>query len=222
MPVDPNASLTITAFKWVPDFAQGFVRDLRPRWACEEIGLDYAERLIGLDRPEGYENEQPWSQVPVINDGGIHLFESGAILLHIGEKDARLLRRDPQGRATTLSWLFAAFNTIEPFFFEFGNVEIFAKGEKWAELRRPGLLEFMGQRLDCLSDALKGRDYLAGEFSIADIAMTTVLREAGETELVSNRPVLADYLSRCIERPAFGRALSAQLAAFAANEPVEA
>lgn len=222
MPVTETAPFEITVFKWVPDFAQGFVRDLRPRWACEEIGLDYAERLIGLERPEGYKTEQPWSQVPVINDNGIHLFESGAILLHIGEKDERLLRRDPQGRATTLSWLFAAFNTIEPFFFELGNVEIFAKGEKWAELRRPGLLEFMGQRLDCLSDALKGRDYLAGEFSIADIAMATVLREAGETELVSGRPVLAEYLSRCIERPAFGRALAAQLAAFAANEPVAA
>lgn len=222
MPIDPNASLKITALKWVPDFAQGFVRDLRPRWACEEIGLDYAERLIGLDRPEGYKSEQPWSQVPVIDDGGIHLFESGAILLHIGEKDERLLRRDPQGRATTLSWLFAAFNTIEPFFFELGNVEIFAKGEKWAELRRPGLLEFMGQRLDALSDALKGRDYLAGEFSIADIAMATVLREAGETDLVSSRSVLADYLSGCLERPAFKAAMAAQLDAFQRSEPIPA
>jgi glutathione S-transferase len=220
MPVDPNSPLKITAFKWVPDFAQGFVRDLRPRWACEEIGMDYAERLIGLERPKGYETEQPWSQVPVIDDGGIHLFESGAILLHIAEKNERLIRRDPQSRATTLSWLFAAFNTIEPFFFELGNVEIFAKGEKWAELRRPGLLEFMGQRLDSLSDALSGRDYLADEFSAADIAMATVLREAGDTDLVSSRPVLAGYLSRCLERPAFKRALEAQLSAFARNEPV--
>jgi glutathione S-transferase len=222
MPVVQDASLKITAFKWVPPFAQGFVRDLRPLWACEEIGLEYAERLIDLDRPKGYEAEQPWSQVPVIDDGGIHLFESGAILLHIAEKDERLLRRDPQGRATVLSWLFAAFNTIEPFFFELGNIEIFAKGEKWAELRRPGLLEFMGQRLDCLGDALKGRDYLAGAFSVADIAMATVLREAGDTDLVSARPVLAAYLERCLDRPAFSRALDAQLAAFRANEPVAA
>jgi glutathione S-transferase len=222
MPVTSNAPLKITAFKWVPDFAQGFVRDLRPRWACEEIGLDYAERLIDLERPEGYEREQPWSQVPVIDDDGIQMFESGAILLHIAETDERLMRRDPQGRATTLSWLFAAFNTIEPFFFELGNVEIFAKGEKWAELRRPGLLEFMGQRLDCLSDALGDRDYLAGEFSVADIAMATVLREAGETELVSGRPVLAEYLSRCLDRPAFERALAAQLAAFERHETVAA
>jgi glutathione S-transferase len=222
MPVDPNASLTITAFDWVPDFAQGYVRDLRPRWACEEIGLPYAERLIGLDRPQGYETEQPWSQVPVIDDDGIHLFESGAILLHIGEKDERLLRRDPKGRATTLSWLFAAFNTIEPLLFELGNVDIFAKGETWAELRRPSLIEFMGQRLDCLSDALDGHDYLAGEFSVADIAMATVLREAGDTDLVSSRPVLAQYLARCLARPAFEAAISAQLAAFQRNEPVPA
>lgn len=220
MPVDQNASLEITAFKWVPDFAQGFVRDLRPRWACEEIGLPYAEKLIDVGpRPDSYYRKQPWGQVPVINDDGVELFESGAILLHLGEKDERLMPRDPQGRARTISWLFAAYNSVEPLMFELGNVDIFSKDEEWARLRRPSLIGWCEQRFDRLADALDGNDYLAGRFSVADIAMATVLREAGETDLVSGRPVLAAYLARCLARPAFERALEAQLAVFAAHEP---
>lgn len=220
MPVDQNAAFEITAFKWVPDFAQGFVRDLRPRWACEEIGLPYAEKLIDVGpRPDSYYRKQPWGQVPVINDGGVELFESGAILLHIGEKDERLMPRDPQGRARTISWLFAAYNSVEPLMFELGNVDIFAKDEEWAKLRRPSLIGWCEQRFDRLADALDGSDYLAGQFTVADIAMATVLREAGETDLVSNRPALAAYLARCLARPAFERALEAQMAVFAAHEP---
>ena len=220
MPVDPNAKIEITAFAWVPSFAQGFVRDLRPRWACEEIGLAYAERLLEVDpRPTAYFREQPWGQVPALKDDGVCLFESGAILLHLAEKDERLLPRDPQGRASTISWLFAAYNSVEPMMFELGNVDIFARGEEWAKLRRPSLMEFAGQRLDRLADALEGRDYLAGPFTIADIAMATVLREAGDTDLVSSRPALAAYRARCLGRPAFKRALDAQLAVFAANQP---
>lgn len=221
MPVDPDAAIKVTAFEWVPDFAQGFVRDLRPRWACEEIGVDYAERLIAVDpRPASYYREQPWGQVPVIEDDGIEIFESGAILLYLGEKDARLLPTGPQARATAISWLFAAYNSVEPCFFELGNIEIFAVDDEWAKLRRPSLLEMMDERLDRLSDGLGNRDYLAGDFSIADIAMATVLREAGETDLVSSRPSLAAYLARCVERPAFERALAAQLAVFREHEPV--
>jgi glutathione S-transferase len=220
MPVDQNASLEITAFKWVPDFAQGFVRDLRPRWACEEIGLPYAEKLIDVGpRPDSYYRKQPWGQVPVINDDGVELFESGAILLHLGDKDERLMPRDPQGRARTISWLFAAYNSVEPLMFELGNVDIFSKDEEWARLRRPSLIGWCEQRFDRLADALDGNDYLAGRFSVADIAMATVLREAGETDLVAGRPALAAYLARCLARPAFERALEAQLAVFAAHEP---
>lgn len=220
MPVDQKASLEITAFKWVPDFAQGFVRDLRPRWACEEIGLPYAENLIDeVTRPAEHYRKQPWGQVPVIDDDGVELFESGAILLHLGEKDERLMPRDPQGRARTISWLFAAYNSVEPLMFELGNVDLFSKDEEWAKLRRPSLIGWCEQRFDRLADALDGNDYLAGRFSVADIAMATVLREAGETDLVSSRPVLAAYLARCLARPAFERALDAQMAVFAAHEP---
>lgn len=223
MPIDPHASLTITGFDWVPDFARGFVRDLRPRWACEEIGLPYAERLISaVKRPAAHYADQPWGQVPVIDDGGIKVFESGAILLHLGEKHPALLPVDPQQRADALSWLFAAFNSVEPMMFELGQVTLFAAGEPWAQLRKPSLLAFIGERLDRLAAALGDRDWLAGPFSIADIAMATVLRETEDTDLLANRPVLAAYLARATARPAFERALAAQLAAFSEKPPTSA
>jgi glutathione S-transferase len=215
MPVNPDSRLEITAFDWVPDFARGFVRDLRPRWACEEIGLDYAEHLISaINRPADHFLFQPWGQVPVLDDGGVRLFESGAILLHLAEKDARLLPRDPQARANTLAWLFAAYNSVEPMLFELGNVDLFAKDEEWAKLRRPSLIEFIQGRLGRLNDAIGDKPYLAGDFTVADIAMATVLREAVEAGLVAEQPRLQAYLDRCLARPAFQRALAAQLAAF--------
>jgi glutathione S-transferase len=163
MPVNPDSKLEVTAFDWVPDFARGYVRDLRPRWACEEIGLDYAEHLISaINRPADHFLFQPWGQVPVLNDGGIRLFESGAILLHLAEKDARLMPRDPQQRANTLAWLFAAYNSVEPMLFELGNVDIFASEEEWAKLRRPSLIEFIQGRLGRLNDAMGDKHYLDG------------------------------------------------------------
>ncbi|WP_447726655.1 glutathione S-transferase family protein [Sphingomonas koreensis] len=212
----PQPQVEITGFDWVPDFAKGFVRDLRPRWACEEIGLPYSMRLLNaaVPRPESYFREQPWGQVPVLADDGLNLFESGAILLHLGEKDERLLPREPQARATAISWLFAAYNSVEPLSFELSNIEIFAAGEQWAELRRPSLIEFAGQRLDRLAAAIDGRDWLAGQFSIADIAMASVLRNVEGSGLLEERPVLMAYLERAISRPAFKAALAAQLADF--------
>jgi glutathione S-transferase len=219
--INPQSRIEITAFSWVPDFAQGFVRDLRPRWACEETGLEYSERLLDAlqPRPASYYREQPWGQVPVLKDDGVTLFESGAILLHLAGKDERLLPVDPQRRATTLSWLFAAFNSIEPLIFEHTNVTLFARDEQWAKLRKPGLEAFLGQRLDRLSDALGAQQWLTGSFSVADIAMSTVLREIADSELLSSRPSLADYVTRSTQRPAFQRALDAQLAAFKAHQP---
>lgn len=218
MPATPQPlpQVEITGYDWVPDFAKGFVRDLRPRWACEEIGMPYAMRLLNATapRPESYFREQPWGQVPVLADGEIRMFESGAILLHLGEKDERLLPREPQARATAISWLFAAYNSVDPMTFELSNIEIFAAGEEWAELRRPSLIEFAGQRLDRLAAAIEGREWLAGRFSIADIAMASVLRNVEGGGLIEERPVLTAYLERAIARPAFKAALAAQLADF--------
>ena len=215
MPVNPESKLEVTAFDWVPDFARGYVRDLRPRWACEEIGLDYSEHLISaVNRPADHFLFQPWGQVPVLNDNGVRLFESGAILLHLAEKDERLMPRDAQARANTLAWLFAAYNSVEPMLFELGNVDIFASDEEWAKLRRPSLIEFIQGRLGRLNDAMGDKTYLTGEFSVADIAMATVLREAVEAGLIAEQPRLQAYLDRCLARPAFQRAMDAQLAAF--------
>jgi glutathione S-transferase len=208
-------TVEITGLNWVPDFARGFVRDLRVRWACLEIDQPYAMRLMHpLQKPDAYFAEQPWGQVPALVDGDVHMFESGAILIHLGERDERLLSRDPKARAATLSWLFAAYSSVEPTMLELGNIEIFAAGEEWAKLRRPSLMEWAGQRLDRLSAAIDGREWLAGRFSIADIAMTSVLRQGVASGLIDERPVLADYLSRAIDRPAFKAALAAQLANF--------
>ena len=209
-------AIEITGFNWVPDFARGYVRDLRPRWACEEIGLPYDMRLISPvpPKPAAYFDEQPWGQVPVLHDGAVRLFESGAILLPLAEKDTRLLSRDPQQQATTLAWLFAALNSVEPGLFELGNVTMFSKDEEWAKLRRPSLMEDIGKRLDRLADALGEREWLAGDFSVADVAMVTVLRNADGSPLITERPVLAAYVERGMARPAFQRAIAAQLADF--------
>lgn len=208
-------TVTITGFDWVPGFARGYVRDLRVRWACEEIGCDYRMDLIDpRNKPADHYARQPWGQVPTLTDGGIEWFESGAILLHLGERDARLLPADPAARARTISWLFAAYNSVEPWFFQIGDVTLFSADQPWAELRRPSLIADAGKRLDRLVAALGDRKWLAGDFSIADIAMVTVLREDGGTGVVSNRPALAAYVKRGTARPAFQRALSAQLADF--------
>ena len=213
-------SVEITGFNWVPDFAKGYVRDLRPRWACEEIGLPYAMRLMHpMERPAEYREEQPWLQVPALRDGDVRLFESGAILLHLGEQDARLLPRDPMARARAIAWLFAAFSSVEPWMMQIGEVELFSNGAQWAELRRASLIESCGERLDRLAEALGNRDWLAGTFSIADIAMVTVLRDDCGTGVVTCRPVLAASVERGTARPAFRRALDAQLADFTAHAP---
>jgi glutathione S-transferase len=150
----------------------------------------------------------------VLHDGDIQLFESGAILLHLAEKDTRLLSRDPQQRATSIAWVFAALNSVEPGLFELGNVTLFSKDEEWAKLRRPSLMEDIGKKLDRLVDALGEREWLGDAFSVADIAMVTVLRNADRSELVLSRPTLAAYVERGMARPAFQRAMDAQLADF--------
>ena len=218
MPIDPNAAIEITAFEWVPDFARGLVRDLRPRWACEEAGLAYRERLISaMDRPKWYFAEQPWGQVPAMRDGDIHVFESGATLLHLGEKSEALLPASGQPRADAISWLFAAFNSVEPALFEFTNVTVFARDEEWAKLRRPSLEEFIGRRLAPLEKRLANQDWLGEAFSIADIAMVTVLRAIGGSSLMPAHRAVEAYVSRGMERPAFKQAMADQLAVFDAH-----
>jgi glutathione S-transferase len=222
MPVDPNAEIEISAFAWVPPFAQGLVRDLRVRWALEEAGLSYRERLLTSPRPTEYFREQPFGQVPIYNEGHIRMFETGAIVLHIAERSEALMPRDPAGRARATSWVVAALNSIEPMLMELANVDIFESDQEWARLRRPSLVEAIRKRLGRLSDALGERNYLEDRFTAGDLMMTTMLRILRDTDLVAEFANLARYQARCEARPAFGRALEAQLAPFKKHEPAEA
>jgi glutathione S-transferase len=209
--------ITVSAFKWVPDFARGQVRDLRVRWALEEAGLPYKTRLLeqgDQDKPD-YRALQPFGQVPVFEEDGLVLFESGAIVLHIGARSETLLPSNPAARARAIQWLFAALNSIEPFVMNLALIDLFYAKEEWARLRRPGAMEFAQKRLTSLAKSLGGKPYLDGErFTAGDLMMTTVLRILKHTDMVTNDPRLGAYLERCTARPAFQRALAAQLGDF--------
>lgn len=219
MPVNPNADIEITAFRWVPEFAQGVVRDLRARWALEEVGLDYRVRLLDQQRPAEYLLEQPFDQVPTFRDGEIHIFETGAIVQYIGEKDEQLLPRDPQGRYRAIQWTYAALNSVEPALINLLLIDIFFTGEEWAKLRRPGAADFARLKLKRISDWLGDKEWLEGRFTIGDLLMVTVLRFLRHTNLVAEFPNLAAYVARGEARPAFQRALANQLEVFKQHEP---
>ena len=223
MPIDPNADIEITSFAWVPDFARGFVRDLRPRWACEEANIDYCERLIGFEtaKSEDYRREQPFGQVPAYRDDEVQMFESGAMVLRIAERSEKLMPGDSAGRSRVLSWVTAALNSVEPFVFDLVNIDTFNKDAEWGRLRRPQVIDNLRGRLAGLSNWLGEKHYLEGDFSAADIIMATVLREVSDEALMAEFPNLVAYRERCMARPAFERALNAQLASFA-PEPVAA
>jgi glutathione S-transferase len=209
--------ITISAFKWVPEFAKGQVRDLRARWALEEAGLPYRTRLLqqgDQDKPE-YRALQPFGQVPILEEDGLVLFESGAIVLHIGERSETLLPKEAAARARAIQWLIAALNSVEPFVMNVALIDVFYANEQWAKLRRPGAVEFVQRRLAALSKSLGDKPFLDGErFTAGDLVMSTVLRILKNTDIVSRDARLAAYVERCIARPAFKRALEAQLGDF--------
>ena len=208
--------ITISAFKWVPEFAQGQVRDLRARWAMEEAGLPYTTRLLAMgdqDKPD-YRALQPFGQVPILEENGLVLFESGAIALHVGERSEALLPRDAGARARAVQWLVAALNSIEPFVMNVALIDLFYAKEEWAKLRRPGAVEFVQKRLSALSKSLGDKPYLDGDRFTAGDLMTTVLRILKHTDIVTSEKRLAAYVERCTARPAFRRAFDAQIGDF--------
>ena len=206
----------VTAFNWVPPFARGLVRDLRVRWALEEIGLPYDTELLNAraPRPDDYLARQPFDQVPAFRDGGLDIFETGAILLYLGEKDARLLPADPKARWAAVSWLFSALNSVEPVVVRIVFYDIFHKDKPWSPDAREASVGLCQQKLKRVNDALEGKDWLTGQFSVADIAMVTVLNILRHTDLVAEYPALAAYKARGEERDAYKRALAAQYADF--------
>jgi len=209
--------ITISAFKWVPESARGQVRDLRARWALEEAGLPYKTRLLeqgDQDRPE-YRALQPFGQVPILEEDGAVLFESGAIVLYIGERSEALLPKDSRARARAVQWLIAALNSIEPSVMNVALIDLFYANEEWAKLRRPGAVAFVQRRLSALSRSLGDKPFLDGDrFTAGDLMMTTVLRILKHTDIVSSDKRLAEYVARCTSRPAFKRALDAQIGDF--------
>ena len=221
MPLDPNAEIEISAFRWVPPFAEGLVRDLRIRWALEEIGRPYRVRLLDATkpRPAEYFCEQPWGQVPIYKDDEVQLFESGAILIHLGLQDERLLPSDRAGQARGIAWVIAALNSVEPAIFPLLMTDTFNRGEAWTTEARPKFADRLAGRLKCLSDALGDKDWLEGRFTIGDLMMVAVLRQLRGKGIVEEFPNVAALIHRGESRPAFRQALSDQMAVFAANQP---
>ena len=209
--------ITISAFQWVPEFARGQVRDLRVRWALEEAGLPYRTRLLGLgdQDKDDYRALQPFGQVPIFEEDGFTLFETGAIVLHIGQRTEALLPKDEKARARAVQWVIAALNSVEPSITNVALIDLFYGAEEWAKLRRPGAVEFMQRRLTGLSNSLGDKPYLDGDrFTAGDLMMSTVLRILDYSDLVKSDARLGPYVERCTARPAFKRAIDAQLGDF--------
>jgi glutathione S-transferase len=206
----------VTAFEWVPPFARGLVRDLRVRWALEEIGTPYQTELLNAraPRPPEYLERQPFDQVPAYREEELDIFETGAILLYLGERDERLLPAAGQPRWTAISWLFAALNSVEPVIQRLTTYDLFNRDAPWMPAAREATLAPCRQKLMRVGNALGRQEWLAGQFSVADIAMVTVLNILRHTDLVAEYPKLVAYKSRGEARPAFRRALDAQLADF--------
>ena len=220
MPIDPNATIEVTAFRWVPEGPRGLVKDLRVRWALEEVGLDYRVRLIGAERPAGYLQDQPFNQVPCLRDDKIQIFESGAILQYIAERSDKLLPGDPQRRYRAIQWTYAALSSVEPFVQFRALLNSFWADQEWAEAAKPTFDNFAQLRLQQLSDRLGEQQWLDGDaFTIGDLIMVTVLRIADRSRQLAAFPNLAAYVKRGEARPAFQQALSDQLAVYREHEP---
>lgn len=207
MPLDSHATTIISALRAVPKEACGMVRDIRVRWALEEIGRPYrTELLAGILTPRSakYKEWQPFGQVPAYEDAKVRMFESGAILLHLGEQDERLLPKEPQARAQAISWFFAALDTVETALAPLEWLDVFLSGKPWTEEAREPMLKMAHMRLTNLSNALGAKPWLTGEFTIADLAMINVLHRAGA--ITKDYPNLAAYRARGEARPAFKRA----------------
>jgi len=210
---------TITAFEQSPDRGRGLARDMRVRWALEEVGQPYEVRLVSFDAMKDTDHRElhPFGQIPTYEEGDLALFESGAIVFHIAEQHIGLLPNDAHARARAIAWMFAALNTVEPPIVEFSMAWLLEREKPWYEARRPMLEARVHARLSELAERLGSADWLDGEFSAGDLLMVTVLRRLGASGLLSGYPALGAYVARAEARPAYQRAFAAQLAVFAAQ-----
>lgn len=208
--------ITVTAFKWVPDFAQGNVRDHRVRWILNELGTPYEARLIDSEEQTSaeYRKLQPFGQVPTITeDGRPPLFESGAIVLDLALRASRLVGSDDVERGQVLAWFMAALNTIEPALMNVAEMHFFTDDAEVKRRRTPVVTAFARQRLGEAEAAVSGRTWLVGDaFTVADLMVASVLKVASSLELLAECPTLAAHQERCFARKAYQAAIAEQCA----------
>ncbi|RRH95264.1 glutathione S-transferase family protein [Mesorhizobium tamadayense] len=204
----------MTAFERSPDGGRGQARDIRVRWALEEVGQPYHVRLVSFSemKQPAHLAVNPFGQIPTYEEGDLCLFESGSIVFHIAERHAGLLPEDANARARAITWMFAALNTVEPPILEFVTVVILERDATWHDQRLPLVEDRIRKRLAELSRCLGDADWLDGAFSVGDLVMVGVLRRLNRSGLLDEFPNLAAYVARAEARPAFKRAFEAQLA----------
>jgi glutathione S-transferase len=207
---------TITAFESSPDRGQGLARDMRVRWALEEVGQPYEVRLVSFSamKEPAHRALHPFGQIPTYEEDGLALFESGAIVLHLAQHHAGLLPDDANARMRAIMWMFAAINTVEPPILDLSIVRIVEGNKPWAAERLPIVADRIRGRLRDLSVRLGDADWLDGAFSAGDLMMVGVLLRLKPSGMLNDHPSLAAYVARGEARPAFKRAFAAQLAVF--------
>jgi glutathione S-transferase len=207
---------TITAFKASPDKGRGLARDMRVRWALEEVGQPYEVRLLSFEELKSPEHRarNPFGQIPTYEEGGLTLFESGSIILHIAETHAGLLPKDADARARAITWMFASLNTIEPPILELSIARVVEHDKPWAAERLPLVQDRVRARLAELSRHLGDTGWLDGAFSAGDLMMVIVLLRLRASGLLDEFPNIAAYVARGEARPAYQRAFAAQLKVF--------
>lgn len=208
--------MTITAFHRAPDRGRGLARDMQVRWALEELGLSYDVRYVPMTELKQPEHLalQPFGQIPVFEEEGLVLFESGAIVLHLAEKHPGLLPEGDEGRARAKMWMIAALSTVEPPIVDLQMARMLECDRSWHEERLAMVLDRLRARLSQLSDRLGDADWLERDFSAGDLMMIAVLRRLGGSDVLAEFPALAGYITRGEARPAFQRAFAGQAAAY--------
>jgi glutathione S-transferase len=212
---------TITAFERSPDRGKGLARDMRVRWALEEVGQPYEVRHVsfGAMKDPAHRALHPFGQIPTYEEGDLVLFESGAIVLHIAERHAGLLPHDANARARGIAWMFAALNTVEPPILDLQTTKFLEGDKTWYEQRLPVVEDRIRERLGELSGRLGDADWLDGAFSVGDLMMVAVLLRLKASGMLDEFPNLSAYVARGEARPAYKRAFDAQLAVFTGKLP---
>ncbi|MEI8276554.1 MAG: glutathione S-transferase family protein [Hyphomicrobiales bacterium] len=214
-------TITITAFERSPDGGKGLARDTRVRWALEEAGLPYEVRLVSFKamKESAHLALHPFGQIPTYEEGGLVLFETGSIVLHIAQHHAGLLPAETQARARAITWMFAALNTVEPPILEFANARLLESDRPWSKERLPLVVDRVRARLKQLAARLGDAGWLDGAFSAGDLMMVSVLLRLRPSGILDEFPTLAAYVARGEARPAYRRAFAAQLAVNAGKAP---